>query len=235
MSTKNLARTVIEGGRAPRNRWERRRSNALDRRREAQASAQLRLALTPEEICYRPRPKVGVEFRDRLGPAWRWLESQIGRPWNDVRGELLQRFDTRTTAGRHILYDHVLPSVEGDQRRFLPPEFHVDDAGRLVRARPRQRVRWKSASLDQPSAADQSWMAARRVGRRGSAYFWFVQTEHGAYRQCQRLSAAEVTRFLVLPISYREQCDALRPAPSAREAQSPMLQSTCGGTLEVPS
>ena len=214
MSKKNLARTVIEGGRAPRNRWERRRSNALERRWEAPASARLRLALAPEEISYQPRPKVDAEFRDRLGPAWRWLEAQVGRPWNDVRSALIKRFDTRTTAGRHILYDHILPSVQDHRRRFLPPDFDVDEVGKLVRGRRRERIRWMRSSLAPPSAQDQIWMAARRVGQRGSAYFWFVQTEHGAYRQCQRLSAAEVERFLALPISYRQQCDALLPAPT---------------------
>ena len=199
MSTKNLARTVIEGGRAPRNRWERRRSNALERRWEAQASARLRLALAPEEISYQPRPKVYAELRDRLGPARRWLEAQVGRPWNDVRSALIKRFDTRTTAGCHILYDHILPSVQDHRRRFLPPDFDVDEVGKLVRGRRRERICWMRASLAPPSAQDQIWMAARRVGQRGSACFWFVRTEHGAYRQCQRLSAAEVERFLALP------------------------------------
>ena len=214
MSTKNLARTVIEGGRAPRNRWERRRSNTLERRREAQASARLRLAIDPEEISYQPRPKVHAEFRDRLGPAWRWLEAQVGRPWNNVQSELIQRFDTRTTAGRHILHDHVLPSVLEPRTRFFPPDFDVDERGTLARGRRRKRIRWMHASVAAPSAEDGIWMAARRVGQRGSAYFWFVQTEHGAYRQCQRLSDAEVKRFLALPISYRQQCDAFRPCPT---------------------
>ena len=35
MATKNLARTVIEGGRAPRNRIKRRKSNQVARRRDA--------------------------------------------------------------------------------------------------------------------------------------------------------------------------------------------------------
>jgi len=210
MSTKNLARTVIEGGRARHNCWERRHSNALARRREARASAQLLTAIEIEEVAYRLRPKVYKDFRDKLGPAQRWLEAQAGRPWNKVRSDLVQRFDTRTTAGRHILYDHLLPSVEGGRRQFSSPEFTVDRAGILKRKRPRGRPHLARERLAEPTDQERIWIAARRVGLRGSAHFWFVPTESGAFRQEQRLTPAEVSRFLALPESYREQCDALR-------------------------
>jgi len=209
MSTKNLARTVIEGGRRRRNCWERRQSNALERRWEAQASARLLTTVDPDEVVYERRPKVYAEFRDKLGPAERWLAGQVGRPWNAVRSELVQRFDTRTTAGRHIVYDHLLPSVGIGQRWFLPGEFTVDGAGILKRW-PRKRWRSPFERLVEPPEQDRLWIAARRVGLRGSAYFWFVQTESGAFRQAQRLTPEDVTRFLALPKSYREQCDALR-------------------------
>jgi hypothetical protein len=212
MSTKNLARTVIEGGRCGRNRWERRRSNALERSWEARASARLLSAVEPEEVVYPRRPKVPREFRDKLGPAQRWLAAQVGRPWNEIRSELAQRFDTRTMAGRHILYAHLLPLVEG--RWFCPAEYTVDGAGILYR-KPREPRRRKYERPYEPSAEEQTWMAARRVGLRGSAYFWFVQTDSGAFRQSRRLTPADAARFLALPKSYRDQCDALSSANAA--------------------
>lgn len=210
MSTKNLARTVIEGGRARHNCWERRHSNAVARRWEARVSGQLLTVIEVEEVVYRRRPKVYRAFRDKLGPAQRWLETQAGRPWNKVRSDLVQRFDTRTTAGRHILYDHLLPSVEGGPRQFSPPEFTVDQAGILKRKRPRGLPHPVRERLAEPTEQERSWIAARRVGLRGSAHFWFVPTESGAFRQDRRLTPAEATRFLALPRSYRDQCDALR-------------------------
>jgi len=216
MSTKNLARTVIEGGRGGGNRRERRDSNVLERRWEAQTSARLLKGADAEAVIYERRPSVPREFRDKLGPAQRWLAAQVGRPWNTVRSELTQRFDTRTTAGRHILYDHLLPLVEGRRWPSLT-EFTVNGAGILQRKPPR-RLRWKYERPYTPSAREQCWLAARRVGLRGRVYFWFLQTDSGAFRQDHRLTPAEVTRFLALPPSYREQCDAFRAAPPSPAA-----------------
>jgi len=35
-----------------------------------------------------------------------------GRPWSKVRGELFERFDARTNAGRHIIFFTRRPSDE---------------------------------------------------------------------------------------------------------------------------
>jgi hypothetical protein len=217
MSTKNLARTVIEGGRARYNCWERRYSNGVARSWEAQTSARLRTAIELDELVYRARRKVYRCFQDKLGPAERWLAAQAGRPWNKVRSELFQRFDARTTAGRHILYDHLLPSVELHRRRFVPVEFTVNCAG-ILKLKPQQkRPRQKFERPYEPSEQVRAWMAGRRVGQRGQAFFWFVQTDSGAFRQTQRLTPSDVARFLALPQSYRNQSDAFkmpaRPEP----------------------
>src|SRR5262245_32814527 len=104
MSTKYLARTVIEGGRARYNRYERRHSNSSERRKETVVSTQLLRSEEPGMAVYPVRKVVYKGFRDKLSPAERWLESQVGRPWSKVRSELFARFDTRTTAGRHIVF-----------------------------------------------------------------------------------------------------------------------------------
>lgn len=138
MSTKNLSRTVIEGGRARFNRFERRDSNAKARTWERLESARLLTAAEFDDALYRPRNKVYRAHHDKLGPAERWLSSQVGRPWSKVQSELFSRFDTRTTAGRHVLFDHILRDVGEGARSHVPSDFHVDPHG-ILRGKPRRR------------------------------------------------------------------------------------------------
>jgi len=117
MATKRLSRTVIEGGR--RNVWERRSSTQEER-------AEVRNYLTrceadpdhfDEEVEPQRQP-VFREFSDKLRPMERWLEKQVGRVWDDVRSEVFQTFDIRTTAGRHITFDHLLKEVVDTESGF---------------------------------------------------------------------------------------------------------------------
>jgi hypothetical protein len=124
MSTKNLAKTVIEGGR--RNKWERKQSSADERARARDYCK--RVTIDPDyadEDGIEEREHVYKDFSDNLGPVYRWLDSQDGRPWSEVRSEVFQKFDTRTTAGRHITFDHILRDVVDTQSGF-------DKSGRIV-------------------------------------------------------------------------------------------------------
>jgi hypothetical protein len=111
MSTKNLARTVIEGGRGRWSRSDRRGCHGADRVRTNQMLARLRHGDDWDDVVVPERKGDVTFFHDKLGPAERWLASNVGRPWSKVRAELFARFDTRTTAGRHIVFDHMLPAV----------------------------------------------------------------------------------------------------------------------------
>src|SRR5208283_712740 len=106
MSTKNLARTVIEGGRTGHNKWKRRNSHAENR--AAEHNYLQDITLDPDsydEFDVAPLKHVRKDFDDKLGPIYRWLSQQVGRPWDEVRADVTKEFDTRTTAGRHIVYD----------------------------------------------------------------------------------------------------------------------------------
>src|SRR6186713_2975376 len=116
MATKNLARTVIEGGRSPGNTVDRRASNAAQRTRVRRVSGALLSGADADFAIYPMRKVVWREFNDKLGPAKRWLARQVGRPWNKARSDLFARFDVRTAPGRHIVFDHLLPEVEGTRR-----------------------------------------------------------------------------------------------------------------------
>jgi hypothetical protein len=149
MSKKNLARTAIEGGRSNMSKWRRKNSNKELRAKE---QSYLKAVEKDPEVWdedeYPVRRTVGKEFHDKLGPVYRYLQSQIGRPWDKVRSEVFEKFDTRTTAGRHILHDHLLSLVEYNELayrradvnydRFLTPkeslysrEYYVDKSGLL--------------------------------------------------------------------------------------------------------
>jgi hypothetical protein len=131
MSTKNLARTVIEGGRLRGNSWCRRESNAAVRVKAREVLRRAAFGDGLEELVVPRRKKVERAFADKVGPPRRWLERQVGRPWNIVRRELFERFDTRTTAGRHIVFDHMLGWVEAEARCHARPRFRVDRRGIL--------------------------------------------------------------------------------------------------------
>ncbi|MFN7931188.1 MAG: hypothetical protein U0Y68_25320 [Blastocatellia bacterium] len=45
-------------------------------------------------------------FSDLLGPLYRYLRSNVGRPWDKVYSEMCEHLDFRKTTGRHI-FEHV--------------------------------------------------------------------------------------------------------------------------------
>jgi hypothetical protein len=127
MSKKHLAKTAIEGGRHGFNTWERRHSHNQERRSSKEYCQ--KVLVDPEladEIDIEDKEKVYKEFSDKLSPVFRWLRSKVGQPWAEVRSEISKKFDSRTTAGRHILYDHLLSSVVDTQSGFNQYGYIVD-------------------------------------------------------------------------------------------------------------
>jgi hypothetical protein len=217
MSTKNLARTIIEGGRTRWSRQQRRHSNSEHRTAERD---ELRKISTggDDDACFERRPGVFRDFDDKLGPAWRWLDRQVGRPWNLVRSELLRRFDTRTTPGRHIVFCHMLPEVEGNRLGWRWHRFEVDRHGILRRLprRPYRHVRGREP-LPRPEPELDRWRDCRRVGERGGVLFWFTLTPAGAYRQDHRLETEDAELWRSLPDWYRNRHQPGAPLPPLPE------------------
>ena len=191
MSKKNLSRTVIEGGRYNGNKWDRRQSHA-------EVRAELRNYLTEvthdpdnyDEYDIEPLRPVYKGFTDKLSPMYRWLNSKVGRPWDDVYSEITKSFDTRTTAGRHIVHDHLMSSVQigpETHRYYYKPlpdpttshsdnDFYVDDNGIL------QKKRYLGRRYRRPSVPPfdtqriANWLNGRVVGQVGNKLFWFAPT-----------------------------------------------------------
>lgn len=171
MARKDLSRTVIEGGRYYHNCWFRRASHGVER---ATTRAWLdRVAVDLDEAdatAPPPRAPVGKMFRDKLGPAHRWLVAQVGRPWTKVYADLCARFDTRTIAGRHVVHDHMLHWV---RRHDAPPGHHsrydlvIDRHGIL------RKPRWFGRSLAKLRLEVRAWAADRVCALTHRGWWWF--------------------------------------------------------------
>jgi hypothetical protein len=171
VSRKNLSRTVIEGGRYYSNSYFRRGSHGIERATTRQWLEQIALDVEEADARVVPvRPHVGKMFRDKLAPAHRWLVSQVGRPWSKVYSELCARFDTRTVAGRHVVYDHMLDWVkraEELQRRHSRYDLVVDAHG-ILRKGP-----WFGNSYPRLRAAVLAWAAGRVCANTYRGWWWF--------------------------------------------------------------
>jgi hypothetical protein len=183
MSTKNLARSIIEGGRCGHYK-----SEVSERIREERTArrAYLRAAIIdPECVDDEPAPvrrPVYPCFDDKLGPIYSFLDSRVGRRWDAVRSELFQKFDTRTTPGRHVIFDHLLKDVRESQEPIDKPyaEYFVDEEGRLAKkTRARRRARpWEGQAprpKKEPTLQEvATWLGPRKVGKLGATLQWFV-------------------------------------------------------------
>jgi len=202
VATKNLARTVIEGGRTRSNRYERRASHAPVRQSERTfANAVVKDPSIADSISPARLRPVWKEFRDKLGPLERWLRSHTGEPWDDVYSEIARRFDTRTVPGRHVVFCHLLPSVR-DQVFEVGPDRILRECAR------RRRHRGSFGRRGPEFEAALEFVKGRRIGRRGDRFFWFEPTfaagePTGHFRQARCLTAAEERRWQALPEETR--------------------------------
>jgi hypothetical protein len=183
VSRKNLSRTVIEGGRRYYNHFERDHSHRIER---ATTRAWLtRVAIDPddaEDTCPPDRPRVRKEFHDKLGPALRWLGSQVGRPWDHVYSELCTMFDRRNLAATHVIDSHMLGEVHrGGLRTHSRPDFVVDGHGIL------RRDDWWAKR-----AQVLAWTAGRRAANTYRGWWWF---RRGGVGPCPGACRARHYRF----------------------------------------
>jgi hypothetical protein len=172
MATRDLARTVVEGGRSGGSKYGRRRSARLGRRG---------WRFDSDGEPYQPKaPDHYRQFADKLGPLGRWLKSRAGRAWNDVYAEFCWRYDRRTLKGWH-LSGHLLDWVccTGLKREypwtFCPVvtkhrEFCAE--GGVLHHIPCAWHRPRRAQGAVSSSEAHEWARGRRVIVRGQVLFW---------------------------------------------------------------
>lgn len=191
MSTKKLQHTVIEGGRTNRNKWDRRNSYSLERLSKREFCRRVTIdSEASDDISINERKNIYKEFNDKLGPMYRWLHSQVGKPWKDIYSQIRKKFDARTTAGRHILFDHLLRSVQLNHEyhyntyhyhpdnlnvSYYHHDFYVDDNGVLREKEYISRNSNKPPKFNTQSIAN--WLHGRIVGKVGNKLFWFMPVD----------------------------------------------------------
>ncbi len=183
MSTKRLARTVIEGGRVGYCKYLRRQSHKKQRVALRVLLGELRA--DPEVVRGLPLEPICKHFADRLSAADRWLRGHTGKPWPEVEGLIYQTFDLRTLAGRHVVFGHLLPSqsaretLRGGWRvHHSRGEFFVDD-DEVLRYRQRvrnRRPRYNPRPLRWEQTEHGRWVGGRLIAKRGRFLYWLEPT-----------------------------------------------------------
>ena len=71
-----------------------------------------------DEYCVRKLPIKhrrlgydGKQLNENLMPLWRFIDKQVGRPWNDVYSEICENLNVNSTVQQHVR-DHVDQHVE---------------------------------------------------------------------------------------------------------------------------
>lgn len=192
MSKKNLSRSILEGGRYSGNKWERRDSHREERQYGKQFTHKAKFEEDyGEGNSPKARSRVRKGFDDKLAPIYRWLRSKVGEPWNDVYSELRAKFDTRTIAGKHIVEDHVLTSVQigEDINDWRGSRYFIVRQDGILRLGDRNR--WQKTYPKDPDAdktrvngnALLRWAGSLKIIDYGAVQYWAVPVDL-AWREC---------------------------------------------------
>ncbi|MBI4142361.1 hypothetical protein HY480_00625 [Candidatus Uhrbacteria bacterium] len=229
MATRNLARTIVEGGKCEEHTKGPRRDAQRVERMEVRAY--LRHCTRDREwdnghVCPVREP-VRSCFADRTAVLRRWMGSYVGRPWDEAYAAIVRRCDRRTTKGRHLIEGHFRA------REFVRPmsaaksmydgiEWFAINADGVVESCPRQL--WKRTRESKIAPEISAWLAGRTIGRRGSVWFWLVPVERWVpravnaggverrswervvtgYRQDRRFTADECAMLMGIDAATRE-------------------------------
>lgn len=133
MATKNIVKSVLEGGRGSYSKYEKHQSH--DEERASIKGYLKRVSQDPESADdddYDDIRPVHKGFVSKFHPMYRWLEKQVGRKWDDVHSEV---FHIRTTVSRHAIFDYLLSMVNETGSGFdehgvmIDPNIEVASGG----------------------------------------------------------------------------------------------------------
>lgn len=182
MSTKNISRTPLEGGRYSYNKYERRKSSKYERIRANNIITGSHNDVDSiDDVVIPTRKKIQKEFQDKISPIERWMDDRVGKPWNKTYSLLKERFDPRTTAGRHIVYDHILKNVwlSSDHSYELVKYYrYYVDADGILRKNTSLREEYKKIAKhsSEEKIKIEEWLAYRMIGKIGNVLYWYNPT-----------------------------------------------------------
>lgn len=195
MSTKRLSRTVIEGGRHHWSKFSRRNSHKEARAEERAFMSKVKLDPEnyEEEMAPELRPAI-KDFDDKLGPMYAWLEAQVGKKWADIRSEIAEKFDIRTTAGRHITFDHLLYNINDTLSGFdkwgyiaknkdniyhgRNSDYYVNEDDILCKIPPREKYKYYYTVSKEELEAIGKWLNGRMIGEKGGVLYWVLPSDN---------------------------------------------------------
>lgn len=182
MSKRNLSKSAIEGGRAHNNKWRRRHSSKTERANMHTFISSIQGDYESfDEFSLPKRKKVYKEFTDKLSPLERWLDTRVGKSWNKTYSLIKERFDSRTTPGRHIINDHILRDVWRSLDKTTPlAKYHkyFVDAGGILRKTPSYRKEYEEIhqKMQEEKSRIQNWLNGRMIGKVGNVLYWYIPT-----------------------------------------------------------
>lgn len=209
MATKDLARTIIEGGQC--------KPHAKAPRRDAKRSERMKIRAYLrncardrgwDEGHARPeREWVMACYADRTAALRRWMEQYVGRSWDEAYAAAVRTHDRRTTRGRHLIEGHFrardfvrLPNAP--KETYEMPSWFAVDADGIVVSCPRRSFKRKPEPKITPDIT--AWLADRKIARRGAAYFWLVPVEHWASRTVDAGDGTEERTWERVVTGYRQ-------------------------------
>lgn len=178
MSKKNLSRTIIEGGRTKRSKYY--RENCIGSERTA-----VRTIISGshgdsdffDDVVIPKRDKSSKDFYDRLSSVERYLDSRVGKSWNKTFSYLKENFDIRTTAGRHLIYDHVLNDIAFSKEKHSLYDkiarYYVDKSG-ILRKNPKSKYNPEERAKKEKEIRE--WLSGRMIGKVGNVLYWYNAT-----------------------------------------------------------
>ncbi len=216
MGTKNLGRTAVEGGRTG---YYKNRVAQHEASLRAETREFLKMAVD-EELgdsiplpVRRPKSKRGNQT-DKLNGVYRFLDTLVGKSWKKVWALIVEKFNDRTLAGRHVLHCHIIDQI--DPHPYVEKygglshtKYYVDDYGIFKKREPRKFGHYESAYLDGPAfTALKEWLGGRGVMRVGERLFWCIPSvlmefRSGAYRASYSYAPLE-SRFLYARVGWRQ-------------------------------
>ena len=190
MSTKNISRTINEGGRASYAKDRRKEYHSLTRAKTRDWLSKVRqdLSITEDSDHYTNVKNVATkrslrDFADKTAVVNRWLFRNVNQPWNDVKSKIISMFDTNTVTGHHNAYDHFINNVEYNTTKialegfdffavnYYAPIFYVDDGILLVRPRQKKPRYYKLNKFDYTEICN--FLKGRVIAKIGDHLFWF--------------------------------------------------------------